>query len=239
MPIDLVVPSASSMAGRRRGRSAARTGRSGSPWAGPGRSSSCARTPSASTISAPSARPNLIAMCTAARLSTGNTPGRPRSTAQAWVFGRRTVGGGGARENLAPGGELDVHLQADDGLPVHQPSPSPANAGGSRRCQSVALLVAVGGAEQARLVEGAADQLQPHRQAGGGEAGGHGHRRQARQVDGDGVDVRQIHRHRIARLLAEGEGGAGRGRPGDQVHRLEGARGNPRRSAGARCCALR
>jgi hypothetical protein len=38
-------------------------------------------------ISAPTARPNLIAQTTASRLSTGSTPGRAMSMAQAWALG--------------------------------------------------------------------------------------------------------------------------------------------------------
>ena len=46
--------------------------------------------------------------------------------------------------------------------------------------------------------------------------------RDAGQVDADGVDVRQVHLHGVARFLAELEGGTRCGRTGDDVTLLEG-----------------
>ncbi len=70
----------------RRPRSAGRTGRSGSPSACPGRSSSSGRTPSGG-CSPPTARPKRMASSTAFSLTTGSVPGRPRVTGSTLVLG--------------------------------------------------------------------------------------------------------------------------------------------------------
>ena len=80
-------------------------------------------------------------------------------------------------------------------------------------------LVGVGDAQQRRLVEQPAGQLQADRQAIGGEAARHADRRQAGQVRADGEDVGQIHLQRIVDLLAEPERRRRARRHGDDVDR--------------------
>ena len=70
-----------------RGRAASRTGRSGSPWEGRGRSSSCGGRSTAAPAREPSARPIISPKCTARALATGRLPGRPRQTGQVRVLG--------------------------------------------------------------------------------------------------------------------------------------------------------
>ena len=52
-------------------------------------------------------------------VQTGSTPGRPRSTGQAWVLGSapKVVQ---RRKRSCSCGELDVDFQADDAFPLHQ-----------------------------------------------------------------------------------------------------------------------
>ena len=83
------------------------------------------------------------------------------------------------------------------------------------------LLILVGNVEQAVLAEVRADQLHADGQAVDLAARVR-QRRNAGQVDADGVDIRQVHLHGVAGLFAELEGGARRGRAGDDVALLEG-----------------
>ena len=105
-------------AGRAR-RSAARTARSGSPWAGRGRSSSCGRSGSRGRWCSRSPAPCAERTPPTVRLSTGRTPGRPRHTGQVWVLGAAAERGGAAAEDLGVGLELGVDLKADDRLELH------------------------------------------------------------------------------------------------------------------------
>ncbi len=53
---------------------------------------------------------------------------------------RRSVSGGGAREDLAPGRELGVNLETDNGFPMHVCAPrvpTQPMPGGMRACQSL------------------------------------------------------------------------------------------------------
>ena len=67
-------------------------------------------------------------------------------------------------------------------------------------------------AEHLLLVEMIAENLQPDRQAFACCAARHAHAGNARQAAGDGVNVGQIHLHRIVHLLADSESGKGRNR---------------------------
>ena len=69
------------------------------------------------------------------------------------------------------------------------------------------LLVLVGGVQHWAFGKIVADDLQADGQTIG-QATGDGHTGQARQVSGDGVDVFQIHSHRVFAFGAEAEGGA-------------------------------
>ena len=79
-----------------------------------------------------------------------------------------------------------------------------------------------GDAQGGRLVEGAADHLQPERQPVRRQAGRHRHRRQAGEIGRNGEDVVHVHFEWIA-LLADREGGPRRGRRQQRVDPLEGA----------------
>ena len=89
-------PPTASVAARR--TAVGRTGRSGSPWAGRDRSSSCGRTSSARGISQPSASPTRSARSTASRLGTGSDArdarGRP---GRRWCSARRRTRFGSRR----------------------------------------------------------------------------------------------------------------------------------------------
>ena len=119
---------------RRRSRAAGRTARSGSPSAGPDRSSSCARRPSARGPCSPARAPARTASSTARRFSTGSAPGSPRQTGQTCVFGGAPKRGAAAAEDLRRGQQLRMDLEADDGFEQHRygarstPSPRPGSA---------------------------------------------------------------------------------------------------------------
>ena len=81
-------------------------------------------------------------------------------------------------------------------------------------------LELVGRTQQPRFREMRADQLQPHRQPID-EAAGHRHARQPGQIRADGIDVVQIHGHRIVDLGADVERRGGRGRPDQQIDLLK------------------
>ena len=82
------------------------------------------------------------------------------------------------------------------------------------------LLVAMRQIQQPGLGKVVADQLQADRQAVNDTAGNR-HAGQASQVDGDGVDVGQVHLHRIRSLFAQLECGRRRRRAHDDVAFLE------------------
>ena len=82
------------------------------------------------------------------------------------------------------------------------------------------LLVLVGDVQQARLVEEIAHQLHSDRQAVH-EPARQAHRRAAREIGRDGVDVVQVHRHRVVHLRVQLERDVRRGRPEDEVALLE------------------
>src|SRR5919205_105232 len=73
--------------------------------------------------------------------------------------------------------------------------------------QWVRLLVGVREAEDVRLAPVAAHELEADGQPLGREAAGDAHAGDAREVGHAGVDVREVHRERVVRLLAEAEGG--------------------------------
>ena len=77
-------------------------------------------------------------------------------------------------------------------------------------------------AEEVRLLERAADDLQADRQLRPGETAGHADARQPRQIHPDRVDVVQVHRERIGRLLPLLERRRRRGRREDGVDLLIG-----------------
>ena len=101
---------------RRRSPAAARTAKSDSPWAGPDRSSSCARRSTSRGSCSRARAPRGSRSRRRARFSTGSAPGRPRQTGQTCVFGARAERGAAAAEDLRRGQQLRVDLETDDGL---------------------------------------------------------------------------------------------------------------------------
>src|SRR3990170_9051013 len=73
------------------------------------------------------------------------------------------------------------------------------------------LLVSVGHLEDGRLVEGLPDELKSDRQPSLCEPTRDRHAGQARQVDGDREDVREVHLERVLGLLPNLERGRRRG----------------------------
>ena len=69
------------------------------------------------------------------------------------------------------------------------------------------VLKLVSDIQHARLVEIIADDLQAHGHVVGAKAAGDGHAGQSSKVYRDGVDVGQVHLHRIVALLAQLERG--------------------------------
>ena len=69
-------------------------------------------------------------------------------------------------------------------------------------------LILMRNVQHSRLGEIVADDLQPDRQLIG-KAGRHAHAGQAGEVDGDGIDVFQVHGDRIVGFFTGLEGGAG------------------------------
>ena len=86
----------------------------------------------------------------------------------------------------------------------------------------VRLLVGVGDGEEVGFREGLTDELHADRQSALADSAGQAHSGQSGQVDVDGEDVAQIHLDRIVGLLADLEGGEGRGRRHQEVDFLEG-----------------
>ena len=73
------------------------------------------------------------------------------------------------------------------------------------------------GVEHPRLVEIVADDLKSDRQTRAIEAAWNRHAGKAREIDGNGVDIRKIHLHRVAGLLSDPECRGRAGRPHDEV----------------------
>ena len=71
--------------------------------------------------------------------------------------------------------------------------------------------------EHARFIEIITDDLQPDRQAATVKPAGDRHAGQSGQIHRDGVDVRQIHLHRITAFFADAERGGRAGRPHDHI----------------------
>ena len=156
-------------------------------------------------------------MRTTCALSTGSTPGIAQVDQVRLGVGRGAVVRRGAGEDLRLRRQLRVDLQPDDGFPAAHAYPR-----GTRVCQSVARWKACAAAEHARLAEVRADDLQADGQLID-EAAGHRGRRQPGEVGTDGVDVVQVHGHRVRGLGADGERRRRRRRPDQHVDALEGA----------------
>ena len=193
---------------------ARRTGRSGSPWAGRDRSSSCGGRATAGRAREPSARPMSSPRWTARALMTGSAPGSPRQTGQVRVFGGSPNVSSQPQNIFVRGDELDVDLQPDDGLPAH-----PVTAAG-RAVEADRLLERVGGVEQAVLRERRAGELEAGRQPLA-QAVGDRDRRDAGERHRHGADVVEVHRERVVELGAEREGDARARRRHDEVEVLE------------------
>ena len=87
---------------------------------------------------------------------------------------------------------------------------------------SEALLHGCRRGEEFVFLPGCGHELQADGQALVVHAAGHGHSRQAGQVDGDRKDVRKVHFQRVVGALAEQKGGLRGGRAEDDVRLLEG-----------------
>ena len=169
-----------------------------------------------------SARPIAIASSTARTLRTGSEPGRPRQTGQTWVLGS-------APNSLAqPQNILVVGLAARCGPRARPPSPirRAASWRSVRHFQDARRRRRVG----ASLRPGPSS-CTPIGQARLAGAEGHRDRGVAGQVGRDREDVREVHRERVARLCAEGEGDRRRRRAEQEVGFEVGAR-RRRRSSG-------
>src|SRR6266702_7964275 len=172
--------------------------------------------------SQPSASPIRVANSTTFRLSEGSTPGSARQTGQVWAFGSPPKAVEQPQKIL-----LRVRSWACTSSPITtSKSETPISVlqsrGGWQRPDLT--LERARGAQEHRLVEGPADELQAHRhplrrvQAAGQRDPG-----QRRQVAGHGEDVGEVHGERVGHLLAEPERDRGRHRSRDDVAVLEGA----------------
>ena len=83
------------------------------------------------------------------------------------------------------------------------------------------LLKLMGGVQQASFGEVIPNNLQAYWKPIH-KPGWNGHGGDARQVDGNGKHVLQVHGHRIADFLALDKGRGGRGRAHQHIHFLEG-----------------
>ena len=117
-----------------------------------------------------------------------------------------------AAEHLRPGLELDVDLQADDGLVAQRTRRAPVEAD--------RLLERVRGVEDAVLAERRAGELEAGRQALA-EPVRDRDRRDAGEAHRHRAVVVEVHRQRVGGLGAELEGDAGRGRRDDEVEARE------------------
>src|SRR3990170_282387 len=84
------------------------------------------------------------------------------------------------------------------------------------------LLIGVRHFEDGGLIERLADELESDRQPGLGEPAGDGDAREARQVDRDREDVREVHLERVLGLLPELERRRRLGGGGDHLTPFEG-----------------
>src|ERR1043165_269351 len=152
-------------------------------------------------------------------LITGSMPGKPASTRLTWVFGSAP------KAVAAPENSFEFEMtwawtsrpRMTSHLPVLPSIRFFSSTGISFISEALRLRGEIGGAldgaagtQDGFFIEGAADQLQPQRQAAVVEAGRHRDTRQAGEVHGHGENVVQIHRHRIVELLFQTEGGARR-----------------------------
>ena len=87
------------------------------------------------------------------------------------------------------------------------------------------LLVLVPDIQQARLVKIITDHLQANRQAIA-KPGRYRDRRQTGEIDGDRIDIRQVHTDRIIRLFTQLEGDRRCRRPHDDIDLFKGLAGN-------------
>ncbi len=202
-------------------------------------------------ISASRPSPVLTACSTQCRLITGSMPGNAASTGETWVLGSAPNAVAAPENSLAletiwawtsspitdsptcAGAALSMSIAFMEQWRRQRRSP-PSNfrparhdAAGSDRAAGAApdaagVATRCSSIRAARLlVEGAADDLQAERQPVGRQPGRDRDRRQPGEARRHGEHVVQIHRDRVVRLLADGEGGRGRGRRQDAVDPLE------------------
>src|SRR5688572_4828677 len=86
---------------------------------------------------------------------------------------------------------------------------------------AASAFVGSGETEHSRFVEVLGENLHPHRKSFGRVATWNAHTGNSRQIAGDGVDIGQIHRHRVIDLLPELECGKRRNRGDDAVDLLK------------------
>ena len=157
------------------------------------------------------AEARLHRLLDAEALMTGSMPGKAASTKLTWVLGSAPNSVAAPENSLAlemtwawtsrPSTISQAAVAAFDVV-------VPLRSCSSRRlCREARrLLEHLGGAEQRRLVEGLADELQAERQAVFREARRHRDARQAGEIHRHGEDVVQVHGDGIVHLLADGEG---------------------------------
>ena len=175
------------------------------------------------------------------RLGTGSIPGIAASTSDTCVFGSAPNVVEAPENSLALDDDLGVDLEADHDLPLagFAFDQIVAHHHFSARCgEAGAFLDRQAGVEHALLVEFAADQVEAERQALPVEPARHRHRRQAREARRDREHVVQIHRQRVAHLLAQPERRRRRGRGQDQVALLANASAKSRLISVRTFCAL-
>src|SRR6201999_2112723 len=143
-------------------------------------------------------------------LMTGSMPGKPASTRLTWVFGSA------ADLVAAPENSLEFEItwawtsrpRMTSHLPV-LPSirffSSIISISFRHQGEAGGALDGAAGPEHRLFIKGAADELQPQRQAAAIDAGRHRDAGQAREVHRHREHVIQIHRDRIVELLLQPE----------------------------------
>ena len=155
----------------------------------------------------------MIVHSTAFAFGTGREPGYARQTGQVRVF---------SGSEYATSQRQNIFVRVFRWMWISSPMTGSQFTGTSRdEVEADRPLQRVAGAEEQVLGELRADQLEadrePFREAAGNREPG-----QARHVRRDREHVREVHRERVLRLLAELEGDGRRGRTDEDVELLEG-----------------
>ena len=207
------------------GTAGCRTGRSGSPWRGPDRSSSCGGRSSAARSRSPAPSPSSSRRVTAWALVTGSVPGRPRQTGQVRVLGS-------SPKLSSQPQNIFVRVLSWTWISRPMTGSYSCHANASDAVEADRLLERVRRVEDAVLAERRAGDLEADRQALG-EPVRDRDRRDAGERHRHRAEVVEVHRERVGGLGAELEGDARRGRRDDEVEAA------PRRSSKSRAISVR